>query len=365
MKKLLTLFIFVPLLTSLTFAQGDEAFVESKPTVLGASLDYGFLIKHSESLRKMDDAYPFAISIDWSKHLLTKKAWEFCNCFPRAGVSVAYWNWDSPDVLGSGIVAMGYVEPYFLTHKRTNLFLRMDLGGTYLTSPYDEETNPNNLSYSTYVSFALSVGMGVNYRVTDELNLRLAARYNHISNGGIRVPNKGLNFPTLSLGVNKSLTPIDFPTLSKVGQRKAPEDKTRVTLIHLSGWSNASVGNKDKFYVFGLVANYSRWVVSRSALTLGTEFVADYSKREQIRVSGSDDAFQQAALLVGHEFWLGKVTFSQQLGIYYFNQYEANDDLYQRYGLTYTFYKNLFGGFNLKAHRHVADFFDFRIGVIL
>ncbi|NRA92289.1 MAG: acyloxyacyl hydrolase, partial [Psychroserpens sp.] len=60
--------------------------------------------------------------------------------------------------------------------------------------------------------------------------------------------------------------------------------------------------------------------------------------------------------------WLGRVTFSQQIGVYYYNDYRITDDIYQRYGLNYNFSRHIFAGFNLKAHRHVADFFDFRIG---
>jgi hypothetical protein len=59
---------------------------------------------------------------------------------------------------------------------------------------------------------------------------------------------------------------------------------------------------------------------------------------------------------------INKVTFSQELGVYYYNDYRINDDIYQRYGLTYSFSEHIFAGFSLKAHRHVADFIDLRIG---
>jgi hypothetical protein len=59
---------------------------------------------------------------------------------------------------------------------------------------------------------------------------------------------------------------------------------------------------------------------------------------------------------------LGRVTFSQEFGLYYYREFRDTDDVYQRYGLTYEFVKNVFLGMNLKAHGHVADFFDFRIG---
>ncbi|MEM8929072.1 MAG: acyloxyacyl hydrolase [Bacteroidota bacterium] len=343
-------------------SQKDTILVDSRPVLFGLSFDYGFLLKHSESLRQIDDSFPFGVRLDASKLLLTTKSWEFCNCYPRVGVSLAYWNWDNAEVLGSGIVPLAYLEPYFLTQKRTNLFVRMGLGGAYLTNPFDEVTNPKNQSYSTTIAFSIVLGAGLNYRLTDKLNVRLAAKYSHISNGGVRSPNKGLNLPTVSLGINTSLVPISYPNRPKISKREPPKQKTRLSLVHFSGLSNATVGERDRFYVFGFSGNYSRWIGGRSALTLGTEWAFDFSRREQIRLEGADARFPQGALLLGHEFWLGRITFSQQLGIYYFNQLRTTDDVYQRYGLTYSFNEKIFVGFNLKAHRHVADFFDLRIG---
>ncbi|MGB3607932.1 acyloxyacyl hydrolase, partial [Psychroserpens sp.] len=357
MKRSISIFIY--LLAVCSYAQDiEQSSKEQRPTLFGVNIDYAYILKHSENLKSIDDAFPKSVGISWSKLLLTKSAWEFCNCFPRLGVDLAYWDWDNRDVLGNGVLAMAFAEPYFRTQKRTNILFRVGLGGAYLSNPFDDTANPQNLSYSTNLSFALMVGFGFNYRFTDQWNLNVMAKYNHTSNGGIKNPNKGLNFPSLSLGVTKSLEPLKFPQFEKTGKREPPKDKQRLSVVHFSGWSNASVGDKDKFYVFGFMGKYSHWIGGRSAVTAGTELIFDYSRREQIKQDGRDANFLQAAALVGHEFWLGKVTFSQELGAYYLNDFRINDDIYQRYGLTYNFNSHFFAGFNLKAHRHVADFID-------
>lgn len=362
MKSLHFFLILFFVLSLNIHSQQDSSFVDRRPAVLGVSFDYGYLLKHTESLRNIGDSYPVGVRLDWSKQFITSKSWEFCSCFPRIGMSVAYWDWDNPEILGSGIIALGYIEPHFRTHKRTNIFFRMAIGGAFLTNPYDEVSNPQNLSYSTVFGFPLVFGVGLNYRIDDQWNLRFAAKYNHISNGGSQTPNKGLNFPSLSAGVNYNLTPITYPVLEKNGKRAPPDNKNRWSIVHFSGWSNANVGDTDKFYVFGFLGNYSRWIGGRSALNFGTEWIFDLSRKELIRLENSDASFPTGAILVGHEFWLGRVTFSQKFGIYYFNQYRNTPDIYERYGLTYYFSKHIFGGVNLKAHGADADFFDFRIG---
>jgi opacity protein-like surface antigen len=354
---------FFLLVTNLHFTlRAQSNLQESQPTIVGLSFDYALLLRHSQNLQELGKSYPVGIGVEWSKMLLTEEAWEFCNCLPRIGAQVSFWDWDNSEVLGNGVLAMGFVEPYFRTHKRLNILFRAGLGGAYLSNPYDEATNPLNLSYSTDLSFAIMVGAGFNYRLTDQWNIGLLANYSHTSNGGVSSPNKGLNFPSLSFHVQKSLTPIRFPEFQKVENRQAPENKSRFSLAHFSSWNDISIDERVNYYVFGLEAKYSRWIGNRSAISLGTEFISDYSRREELKIEELDNNFVQASALIGHEFWLGRVTFSQQIGVYYYNDYRVTDDVYQRYGLTYNFNKNLFAGINLKAHRHVADFFDFRIG---
>jgi hypothetical protein len=147
----LSLLIYIAFSTILN-AQIDSLHVDKKVTVLGVNLDYGFLIKHTPTLEEIPDAYPSGISVSWSKFILTKNAWEFCNCFPRFGVDLGYWNWDNPDVLGHGILSMGFVEPYFMTQNRLNLFVRTGFGGAYNTNPYDEIPMLPTISYLLVLS---------------------------------------------------------------------------------------------------------------------------------------------------------------------------------------------------------------------
>jgi len=350
------------LIQSNNFLWSQEAKTPKQPTVIGLNLNYASLLRHSQNLQELDKSFPVGLGLEWSKMLLTQEAWEFCNCMPRVGAELSIWSWDNPDILGNGILAMGFVEPYFRTHKALNIVFRTGLGGAYLSQPYDESSNPLNLSYSTDLSFAIMVGAGVNYRLSDQWNLGVLLNYSHTSNGGVKSPNKGLNFPSINFRVLKSLNPIQFPSYEKVENRKPPELTSRLSLTHFSSWNDISIDERVNFYVFGIEGKYSRWVGRKSALSVATEVIFDYSRKEEIKLEQTNSNFVQAGVLVGHEFWLGKVTFSQQIGAYYYADYTTLDDVYQRYGLTYNFNRRFFAGINLKAHRHVADFFDFRIG---
>ncbi len=342
------------------FAQ--NSFEDQRPTVWGIYFDQAYLLKHSENLRQLDDSYPRGITLEWSKFLITQKSWDFCRCFPRAGVSLGYWNWDNRQVLGHGVLVVGFLEPHFFTDSRVNLLFRGGIGAAYLTKPYDSVTNPLNLSYSTDLSFALELGVGASYRLSPEMNIKLLAKYNHTSNGGISDPNKGLNFPSVSLGLTKSFKPIVFPNDPRQLENNKLEDKERIVASVFGGWSNAELGDQDKFLVIGINGKYSRYIGGRSALTGGIELIADYSRKRFIELTGLNKDFLQAGILVGHEFWLGKVTFAQELGFYAYRPFRNTDDFYQRYSLYYALSEKISLGSSVKVHGHVADFIDFRIG---
>jgi hypothetical protein len=69
----------------------------------------------------------------------------------------------------------------------------------------------------------------------------------------------------------------------------------------------------------------------------------------------------RAGLLAGHEFLLGRFIFSQQLAVYVYNSRPPAEWWYHRWGLSYRLARHVWLGFNLKAHKHVADFVDLRL----
>jgi len=323
----------------------------------------GYFLKHSGTLKPLKESYPWGIEADIAWQLTGEKAYAFCSCYPRVGISVNYMNFDNGPVLGSAYYALAYVEPVFFVPKRFNLSFRIALVGVaFMDRPYDEESNPNNLAYSTTVAFPLALGIGFNYRVDKHWNLRLGGNYNHISNGGIKNPNKGLNYPTANFGVDYSFTPVELQDRGKV-RRPPPEKKNRMELDIGNSLKNATPGNPAQFWIFNTNLQYSRWLHRSTAIAVGTNFEMDNSRR--VRILGSDDPSRSHLRLsfsVGHEFWLGKIQFGQHIGVYAFDQFPVNEIWYHRHELTFQVLPYLYVSFGLKAHLQVADYLDLKIG---
>ncbi|WP_245905084.1 acyloxyacyl hydrolase [Pontibacter mucosus] len=334
----------------------------TKPALnLGLRTHYGFIIPHSDAIREVSYSHPRALELDLSLHFTSEKAWQYLQGYPRLGASFSYINFDNLQVLGDAYTFILYVEPFLSAHRRFSLSFRFGAGLSYQSNVYDSISNPQNQFYSTKIAFPLTANLMGNYILNDTWMLRAGGTYSHISNGGIRQPNKGINFPMATVGVDYALRPADFPERQQ--QKYSPQAPERYYLFALLGTGkDGRIDASEKFPLLGLTAYASQRVGRLSALAVGAEWVADFSLKNELEEKKEDTDFGRGAMLAGHEFYIGRFRFNQMLGIYVYSPHKARDPVYQRWGLEYHTARGLYFGINLKAHRHVADFLDVRVG---
>jgi hypothetical protein len=341
-------------------AQSDAADSVKTRLIVGARAHYGFVLIHSYALDPVRHSFPWGAEMDIGKQFVGKRAWDFCNCYPRAGAALTFWNYGS-EILGYGATAMWYVEPVFLTRHRLNLSIRLGSGLSYQTHPYDSITNPNNLAYSLRINVPVTIGMALSFRLNPHWSLRFGGNFNHVSNGGLTLPNKGINYPTMSLGADFVPQGIDFKERAKNMDRHPPKPRLRFYVGTLGTLKRASGADTRQSPVWGIWTQGVYYVGRWSGLSLGLEWINDGARKVKMEREGIPGRHERGAVLLGHQFLLGRVVFSQQLGVYFFDQFKLNDPVYQRFGLGLHITKKLFAGFSLKTHRHVADLLELRL----
>ena len=326
---------------------------------ISARLDQGYVLIHSRELRPIENSYPIGIELDFGRHKTSQKVWDNCNCYPKTGVSVTFWDFDNREVLGYGITSMYYVQPVFGAKNKLSFSVRGAMGLSYQSQPFDEETNPDNLSYSTYVAFPLQVGLAAHYKLGGKWKLDFNAVFNHISNGGLQEPNKGINWPTVGLGVSRYFQEPVFPERKVTDWRADNPDLKRWDLTLFGTYHQP----QSKFFLIsgGLEIKYARRVSRLDNITGGVEWMYDNGQAD---LSTEDDPVNgnNFGLAVGHEFILGKFLFGQQFAAYLLKPETQGADVYQRYSLVYRITPGFSAGFSLKTHGHVADFADVRVG---
>lgn len=329
---------------------------------VGLGVQHGFIFAHSKNVQNTKGARPTGLElmIGWQKN--DRATWNLCNCFPRQGLLLAYYDFDKA-ILGKGAMAAYFLEPTYKITNKVFFSFKGSAGFAYLTNPFDSITNPANQSYSTAISAYLLFGVGGWVRLNDRWWINPSANYQHISNGGMKKPNKGINWPTAGLSVvyQPKTRPynIGLRTREKFWKEYSPRWDIAVLGTIRRGFNEH--GKRIRSPLYGLSVQAARQVGHINTITMGAEVYHDEELQNELRKASIKASAAKAGIMVGHEFILGKFLFSQRLGYYVFDQTPFYDQLFHRWGLSYRINKSLGLGFNLLAHRQVAEFVDVRI----
>lgn len=343
---------------------GLDSVSGKSPMYTGLKMHYGFIIPHAKELKSVSESNIWGLQVDFSKLNISTKSWSNCNCYSKLGLSFYYFDYGNPDVLGHSYNLAFFFEPYFNFRTRSRLSLRAGFGMTLLDRVYDEVDNPENLFFSSKISGLLLLNLTYNYLIKERYQLNFSLNYNHISNGGASMPNKGMNFPTASIGLDYILRPVPL-----VAQEKSLGLKSKkIWGYSRLFWSFRSVeadsmhSRKNKLMI-GVEGGVLKGLSNINGLMAGIEGSYDGSFKELSGRLEKDYSPWVLSLHFGHAFVIGRITFTQQMAYYAYRPFPSNDhSFFQRYGLYYRLGNWISIGFSLKAHGHVAEHMDIRVG---
>ncbi len=363
-----TCLIFLCQFPAMLAAQQDSlAAREKSPFLVGGRLHYGFIIPHSKDIAGVANSHPRGLELNVQWLLAQEKHTRHSGVIAKRGFLFHYINYDHPDVLGYCLSVAPYIEPLIRPDRRLYGSIQMGVGVSYLSKQYDEKTNPTNLFFSTPISFLLITNAYLNFKLNPRWDISLGFNYNHISNGGMKTPNKGMNFPTYNVGAAYNFKPIIITRAPKSQAWK--QNKRHYFYAQAVGTIKTAEATpafpaKKITWQLGAIGMAGRRIGRLSALAIGTEWIHDGWTRENLDRAGDPTSAWKGGVLFGHELITGKVRFTVHLGAYVYNPSRTTDPVYQRYGLFYQIGRHLQVGSTLKAHRHVADVFDMRLGWI-
>jgi len=308
---------------------------QTNPDFFSLKTHYGLIISHSEEVKPISQSNPFGIQLEYSRLKTSDQAWKTCNCYGRSGLSLAYFNYANPDVLGSSYNLIYFVEPYFTYLGSLKFSARGSIGATYLTKTFDETTNPDNLLFSSAFSFYLALSLNLNYHLNDRYAINFSANYNHISNGSSKQPNKGMNFPTVSIGIDRT---INYEGLERKPEELRTRDRSRSYYLgsFASLRSAGSETESTQHLLIGLQGGVLQPLSNINGVNGGVELWYDDSDAKIAELEALDDSAFSSAVTVGHHFSFGNFYFLQQLGIYITRPKNIETrSFYQRYSFWY------------------------------
>jgi len=365
--------LFVHLLCSLiclsSLAQtevADSGASQKKIFGFSAGVNSGFVIVHSKDVAFTKGSRPLGIELGASWQRNDSQSVNICNCYPKKGVVINYYNMGN-EHLGKLLSAAYFLEPVYKINRNLLFSFKAVIGLVYGSNPYDSVKNPINHAYSLPVSIYLVLGTGLYFRINNHLSINGSLNFNHASNGGMKLPNKGIDWPTAGITLHYQKQAANYYSGKRTKSKDWKNNSVRWD-AGLFGIVNKQLdeNHEDRFFpLVGVEFSGSKQIGNLNALNVGTEIFYDPGHAMEVKVNQSVIASTvRAGLLFGHEFLLGKFIFSQRLGYYYFSEmpYER---FYHRWGLTYRINKHWGAGFSLLAHKQVADFFNVKLSYSL
>ena len=360
MERVWGIFVITLIFTGTCLCQSIR---DSTTVSIASQFSYGKILAHSRSIADLTDSYIWGWQADVSRVRYTKASWNICNCYSENGISLSYFNFNNPKELGSAMSLALFAEPQ-LTLNRLFLSFRAGMGVAYVTRIYHPDANPRNLFFSTPWNGLLLVQLSARYRLAPQWTLRFGTSYQHISNGGKRQPNKGMNFPLLSLGIDYATKHQDLRPRARHSQSDRALHSYAELSYNTRSLSEMNVASDERAVVWGLHAGLYKPIANMHALGVGLEISHDGLLKELARQDPDAYDHRVISALVMHHLLFGRFDFSPAIGFYIHKQYPEPSRVFQRYAMYYQMFENFRIGFSLKAHLQTAEQMDVRLGVL-
>src|SRR5687767_9973516 len=136
-KQIVLLVFVLSSITHICVAQYDSLTIstagkkQKNILSIGMGTQYGFIFAHSPEVENTKGARPFGLEFNLSWQKNDAATWNLCNCFPRKGIMLAYYNYDNA-ILGKSYTAAYFLEPVYRLRKNTFFSFKSVAGISYL-----------------------------------------------------------------------------------------------------------------------------------------------------------------------------------------------------------------------------------------
>lgn len=236
-------------------------------------------------------------------------------------------------------------------------------GLSYNFNPYDSINNTANIFIGSYRNCYVHLGVTANYKFNEKWAVNGTLGFKHFSNGSFKQPNLGINLIPVTVGVSYKLNddPIDHY------QHPIPAYlRHNILNINVAAGSKNYTSGGDNYLKTVLSVNYLRQINHKYRIGLGMDLF--YAEASDLRNTSDASSFSKSvsyAVVGSWEWALTKKLYAPIAFAVYLHRNEENNEItpfYERVGLRYRITDYLNAGITIKAHKGVADIFEWTIG---
>jgi len=292
---------------------------------------------------------------------------------PNARTGIA-WTWldaGNPEILGQATGPMVFLDGYWTGRRKWSLRYALGTGFAGMTRTFNRQSNPTNIVVGSRITSLAYFQLYVSGPISKRYSLQVGLSAWHYSAARVRVPNLGINVPSLMIG----LTPTQVWVCGE--QVEWPEiDKRLRPGIRLGmGFTSRKTAGGPLYPVptlMGMVQKRDghgllRWQAGFKAFYEESLF-AFYQNQDFGRDTPQRDATGLIAW-VGCEWLLGRLGINARLGPYLKRPHLMDHPLYTELGLQYYlnnqnehFRNQPYLGLYVHAHSGEADWAELALG---
>ncbi len=338
---------------------------------IDANYFYGNIIPHNKTIKHLITGHPDGVLLSFNSRTFGQKEWHQAYNFPDVGFSLHYEDLKNSS-LGEMYGLYGHYNFYFL--NRT-LQLRIAQGLAYNTNPYDRETNFRNYAYGMHLM--PSTYFLLNYdklAIWNGLGVKAGLLFVHHSNANIKAPNTSTNTFAINAGVSYSFGEKQERITTIKDSVFNYSERIKYNIVFRGGVNESDVIGSRQYGYYAVSAYADKRIGRYSAFQLGGDFFWPKYLKEYIAYksvsypeenikAGTD--YRKAGVFAGYELFINRFSAEAQAGAYVYAPFKEPGTLYQRVGLKYYAYKNIFAAMTLKTHGAKAEVLEFGVGIRL
>ena len=367
MKKTINSFILLFLIRfpSLAFSQNCHTdSLNLNNVAVDFKGNYSYILPHHKYMSFLSESHFLFYEISCSKKTNGEKYWHQLYNYPTCGATFQYNNFGGSKILGKAYALYPFIQLPIIKQSNFQLAFKFGSGLAFLTKKFDKDINYKNIVISTNINICINLGFEFEQRINNSFSVNEGIHLQHFSNGALKMPNPGINLPSVSMGIR--FNPAKSSIEKKYNQNIPEVDKKYfLSLMTAAGLKEIYYAYNIKYPAFSLSLGFNFQPSLKRIINLNVDAFYSFANYELVnRINNGTNMISllRFGMSAGHEFLFGKTNFTFYMGRYLYAKDNSDGNIYNRVGFKRKINKNLFINLSLKSHHFVADYIEWGLG---
>ena len=352
------LFVFIVL-----SASSQDSIKKTNDLILGFKCHYGFIIDHHKSMQHLTTGHFPSAEFSIGKATTGNKQWQSLYGYPEIGICLFYSGLANDTHLGKIFAIYPYINFPIFKSDIYKLSFRFGTGLSYITKPFSLQDNYKNFAIGSHLNAAINLHFENNFNITKQILFNIGIGLSHFSNGAFKMPNLGINIPTISSGVYYKFNKTKYLIEKK---DTLINRKIKYLILATAGIKEINPVNGPKYGTYALSFCALKPMNLKKNIGIGLDLFYDSSTLQLLKNANKPPKSNIDIIKIGinatYEIIISKVSINIQLGDYLYNVDKSHGSVYEKLACRYYVSKSLFTEIALKANTTVADNFSIGVG---